>query len=420
VVGLALTAGTLRAQHAPAAATYLGNEITKVVQTEQDRFFLVKLDLALRAPAHRWYAVDVEFRLQQAQPLMLPHGKLLMRRWDNLFTPDQKSAVHWSDIRVDVDFSLLEQASNLPREQTFPIWVMGVLWDHANNRYVGSGWSARTALLVTTDAGGKISHAEPLDVLPQPMDPENQQATIPAERLRIATSHLQPREGVQAVGALSHDAAPRTLLRMDGRQARQPQSFGQCFNDLDSPQAAVELVHLQHPNAIVIRTREQWTAIESAVLAVPAARATRLVEPPGYGEYIEPFEGFGWRVNLLLLEPTPDGHGDVVYIRYIVSRDGMLGRDQTLCLQAPPRASQRRTAAELLYSRTVEAALRPDESDRIEPLLVGTGEEIRIPLCRGDSPAESRSDAEEVRPAPLRLDIGRADRTEDSRTASAR
>jgi hypothetical protein len=168
VVGLALTAGTLRAQHAPAAATYLGNEITKVVQTEQDRFFLVKLDLALRAPAHRWYAVDVEFRLQQAQPLMLPHGKLLMRRWDNLFTPDQKSAVHWSDIRVDVDFSLLEQASNLPREQTFPIWVMGVLWDHANNRYVGSGWSARTALLVTTDAGGKISHAEPLDVLPQP------------------------------------------------------------------------------------------------------------------------------------------------------------------------------------------------------------------------------------------------------------
>ncbi|MCD4824380.1 MAG: hypothetical protein K8S55_07225 [Phycisphaerae bacterium] len=137
---------------------YLRNDVVKIGKDAATGkgYFVIRSAVEITAPGNRWLALDVEFRLGQAIPLVRKNGKMLTRRWNNLFTPDTPSPARWTNCRLDVDFAELQAAENLPKGKTFTVWAMAVIWNYAEGKYVGSGWSAATPLTVTTDKAGKI------------------------------------------------------------------------------------------------------------------------------------------------------------------------------------------------------------------------------------------------------------------------
>ena len=241
----------------PVGVTYLQNEAFLPDQG----YVVVRSAFEVTGPPHRWIALDMEFRLSQAIPLIRSDGKVFMKRWNNLFLPETPHPVRWTDCRLDVDFREFEQAKNLPKGQTFVVWAMGLIYDHVAGKHIGSGWPVRVPLVMTTDANGKIQQAYS-PVISSIRYEYPSDTTISAWQANVHVNHLQPLPGLKAYRAVRNDgrvASPKGQLWT-------PADFGGAFGPIDSADKARELVQLMHPGALIVATREQYDA------AVTAAR----------------------------------------------------------------------------------------------------------------------------------------------------
>lgn len=384
--------------------TYLDNEVTKM---ERD-YIVIRSAVELDAPPGRWYALDVEFRLSRAQPLILPSGKLLVKRWNNLFTPHGPRPARWLDCRLDVDFSDLQAAENFPKGKTFVLWAMGLIYNWEERSYVGSGWDVRAPLLLTTDSNGTVISCKAPRLLPMDLlrlNPAWKQ-TLRTRKLRLDVEHLKPLPETRAV-MVARTAGPGVpVLAADDVQAWQPQGYGAFFGPIDTPEKARELLELQMPGHLVIQTRQQYQAILDTLKALGWARDRDLLaEPPTIGETITEIEGLGYRISQLSIDPlsTPDGPawGDVVYRDIYVTEDGRVGFDPVLCVQAPQRPPENATDWQQpapsdteTYTRAIDGVLGEDGYRILPERLVMTDDVVELAL-----PIEAPADIVDAAPS---------------------
>ncbi len=132
----------------------------------------------ITGPPSQWYGVF--FRLTGEPDPNLP-VRDIEKSWNNLFLPDS-GVGRWSDIRLSfrrAEFMLL-----LNRGQQTKIWATMSVYDHGAEKNIDGGAEARTALLVTTNADGKIVKVETaLESASQPASaPASGPASAPASQ----------------------------------------------------------------------------------------------------------------------------------------------------------------------------------------------------------------------------------------------
>ncbi|MBN1556066.1 MAG: hypothetical protein JXA11_15090 [Phycisphaerae bacterium] len=366
----------------PVTVEYLRND----VYTPEPGYVVVRSAFQVEGPPHRWVALDMEFRLSQAVPLIRPDGKVFMKRWNHLFLPEKPHPARWTDCRLDVDYEELETAKNLPRGKTFVVWVMGVLFDHAVEKHLGASWPTRTPLVLTTDDQGHIQNAySPVlnsILLDYPSD-----NTIDARRMKIRTVHLQPKRDVRAYRVSPRGASPETVLTEPEGQIWQPTCFGGAFAPIDSAEKAEELVLLRYPGGVVLRTREQYDAVIDAARKLgwkPEYFPQADPEFPGFR--ITPIEGLGWRVEALLIEPRGEGLGDVAALDYTIATDGREGLKRKVLLPGPGGEKQIPVRADV-YTTVVQSNLAGKGLEIISPRFQTTETIVKlsVPL---DTPPE--------------------------------
>jgi hypothetical protein len=405
-------------------ATYLDNEITK---NEQD-YFVLRTAVELDAPPGRWFALDVEFRLSRAEPLVLPSGKVLVKRWNNLFTPHDPRPTRWLDCRLDVDFDELETAENFPKGKSFVLWAMGLVYNWEQRSYVGSGWDVRAPLLLTTDSNGTVIRCKtprllPLDLLE--LNPAWKQS-ISARKARLDLSHLQLREGGLAALVAREDGSSIPVLAAEETQAWQPQGYGGFFQPIDSPAKARELLELQMPGHVIIQSRGQYQAILEAIKAVGWAQERDiLAEPPAIGETVTEIEGLGYRVSQLSIDPLPqarnDALGDIVYRDIYVTYDGRVGFAPVRCVRGPqlPPPDEKDTNWQQpapsdpeTYTQAIRGVLRNNEFRTLPNKFIATDETLKLPL-----PIEAPGDIVEARAPTVAAEPSPATQPAESRPA---
>lgn len=379
-------------------------------------YFVVRSAFEVEGPPHQWIALDMEFRLSQAVPLVQANGKILLKRWNTLFLPDTPRPVRWTDCRLDMDFRDLEKVKNLPQDKTFVVWVMGLVYDYATAKHIGSGWSVRAPLLLTTDQAGKILSARAPTLCPtqiQPLADAPDQA-IDVRQAEIRTKHLVPVSDIvseaRAYQAYPRQGPPVTVLTLPmGGQIWRRESIGRAFEAIDSAEKAEELVLMQHPGCVVLRTREQYAAVIEAVQTLGWAGKELL--PAGaetFGVTATPVEGLGWRVRALLIEPRAGQLGDLVAWDYYVCTDGRLGGTPAVLVRGPGQkhktpvgAGPYKAAIQTHLAREgylkIDARILPGETIKTLPLPVGKSAEAFLP--RADWPDAPRPAATVTLPA---------------------
>ncbi|MBN1942538.1 MAG: hypothetical protein JW849_04505 [Phycisphaerae bacterium] len=359
----------------PVAVSYLGNE----AYTPGPGYVVVRSAFEAAGPPHRWVALDVEFRLSQAVPLVRADGKMFLKRWNDLFLPESPRPARWTDCRLDVDFAELEKARNLPKGKTFVVWAMGLIFDYDLGKHIGSGWPVRVPLVLSTDEAGHIQAVltpvlKPI-LLVYPSD-----NTIDALRMDIRTRHLKPSAGVRAYRVGRRGETPGTVLAGPRGQIWRRSNFGGAFETINSAEKALELVELQHPGGVILRTRGQYDAVVNAArkLGWPAEDLPQTA-PEFPGPRITPIEGLGWRVEAILLEPRGDGLGDLAAWDYCVCSDGRLGWKRRMLLRGPG-GKAKAPVSEGVYSAAVLSDLGGLSPEIIPPRICLTDEMVKFPL----------------------------------------
>lgn len=369
---------------------YLDTEVTEIGQDDAGaKFFVVRGAFETTAPPHHWLELNFEFRLSQALPLLVEGQSPLMKRWNDLFTPDAPRPVRWTDCRRDVDFAELQAATNLPKGKSFVIWVMAVVRDYARGTLVGSGWDVRQPLLVETDDNGSIVDMQTVRLdTNHPMDIDSEGERLMVREMQLQTEFLSKPKGLLAYEAIDQKGNPVRILMVGTKQLWDPMDFGYALSPIETPEAARELVELLHPGATVLETREQYDAVVGAVRSAGERLRQSLREDPSIaGAVVSPVEGLGYKVRLLLLEPGPkDGSiGNVTQWTYYVTRDGRLGEERTVCIRGPqaagpqPEGWTRITPADAeIYSEAIRAVLEEDQTRRIADPFRSTGRNVAI------------------------------------------
>ncbi|NBB95477.1 MAG: hypothetical protein GVY16_07015 [Planctomycetes bacterium] len=401
--------------HEGPLANYLDNEVTKI---EED-YVIIRCAVEINAEPARWFALDVEFRLSQAEPLLLPSGKAVVKRWNNLFTPHGPRPTRWQDCRLDVDLADLQAAENLPKDKTFVLWAMGLLYNWKDRAYVGSGWPVRTPLLLTTDAGGTIVDVRAPRLLPADLLELNPawDQSIDVRQAKLKLDHLSVRDGTRACLVSRREGPALRVLAGPAGQAWTPSGYGRFVGPIDSAEKARELVELQLPGRVIIRTREQYDAVLAAVRKLGWVNDRDiLAEPPTVGDTVTTVEGLGWRLPLVTVEPSPAGKdwlGDIVFRDVYVSTDGRVGFQPLRLIRAPappidePGWTQIAPADPGDYTRALREALQPEGHRLAADRFVSTGEivSLKLPVAAPDdiisaTNAETPADVTDVSAAP--------------------
>jgi hypothetical protein len=164
--GLALLGpGTARAQQEAPRVRYLATQFLG----RQDGRLVVRGAFEVTGPPRRAYDVFFQLRLDEKTPLRFkafPYGTPW--KWGRVHSPPAARTARWDDCRVGIGLEYLRDATNLPRGQKTLLYAVCDVKDVAANKYLGSGWSTRAAVFVTTDAGGNVVRAEAPPVPPAP------------------------------------------------------------------------------------------------------------------------------------------------------------------------------------------------------------------------------------------------------------
>lgn len=410
VLSLLLIPGTLlRAEGETAlTVTYLENQLS----LPEPGYAVVRSAFEVEGPPHRWIALDVEFRLAQAIPLVRPDGKAFLKRWNDLFLPDSPRPVRWTDCRLEVDFRELEQTGNWPKEaKTFVVWAMGLVYDHAAGRHIGSGWSVRAPLVLTTDSSGRIQTVR-APSLPPILLLHPSQETIPARRMTIRTDALTPAAGVKAYQIFRRDGMQRIVLETPRGQIWRRQDYGGAFEAIDTEEKARELVLLRHGGGIILSRPDEYQAVlDTARQLGWPAKELPAAPPTSFGLRCTPVEGLGWQIDLLLVEARRDGLGDLAAWQYFVCFDGRVGAKRKILLRAPREGSAASVGREAYTAAVwshlprpefIASRFHPAEEIATLPLPAVLAKKDFLPMPASPAPSDAASRIVTTAPLPIR------------------
>ena len=292
----------------------------------------------------RWY--DVYFQVLSASNVAIrrPDGSAVNIRWGNIFPPENVEWARYSDVRIDIPIADLAGAG-LPKNARVLLWVQCDLFDQEAKAYVGGGWDVKAPLIVNTDEAGRPRSFESFETRPfdqAGLTGHHATARAAARKETLALRHLKPKDGASFVRTMGLRHEPYDVATLGERQALlTSDARGRFFGPIDSAEKAMELVQLAEPNAVVIKTPEQYQAIVEAMKKVPGwdpAKFLPVAQPAAYGAQVTSEPGLGWRVRMLIAWHHPYlrlGLRDVTYHDVRVATDGRMGVTETVCLRAP-------------------------------------------------------------------------------------
>ena len=219
------------------------------------------------SPAKR-YDVYFQIRLNKDTPLHLANNQELFKLWGSIFTPDEPA--RFTQCRHSFTYDEISAATNLPKGLNSTLFVVCDVYDPDAQKYVASGWDMAAPLFVTTDADGKITKAATAYARPHQPNMNDGTATIAAKQCELAAQHLKLKDGAALYRYVDIYGNPHTLVVKNPHQADLTNSNrGYFFGPIDTANKARELIAIEHPNEIIIKTPEQYAAIVKSLKAVP-------------------------------------------------------------------------------------------------------------------------------------------------------
>ena len=355
----------------------------------------VRAALEIAGPPHRWYDVVFGLCLDRSVPFRRRGGQPFDVDWGQLFTPANIANPRWTDCRVGLRLDELTEAGELPAGKRTIVWAVCRLFSYAEKRFLCDGWDARTPLILTTDAAGRIERVEFFHTEPFVTAADHPTARIKALAGRFRLEHLRCREGVEVDRAVRRSGEVCDIIRLGGRQADlRGGARGWFFGPIGSADQAGELIRLGYPGAVIIEQRQQFGRIVSALKAIGwKADHMPLPEPDCVGLTIAPEAPLGYRAAALMVDcaGSPPLLGSVVLRRFTVGQDGRIGVEEHTCIRGPAVRVRSAAAGGQLpagakeYDAAVRAALKIGAVPETIATTVVLGDTIRwIPCALGE------------------------------------
>lgn len=386
VVSLSLDAAAVE-------VNYLDTEVTH----PDPAYLLVRGAFEIVYHPQEWHAVYFQLRLDANTPLKEKDREGFVKLWNNVFTPENADPARYTDCRIAFNLKDIEAATNLPKGQRTILWVVCDIWDDRNDQYVGSGWSARAPVIVTTDADGKITKVDLFRTSPFSVKRNHYTDKINAKECELSLKHLKLNPGVKLYRALQIRLDSSDFLMLGDYQADlRSESRGYFFEPIDSPQKAAEVVAIGFPRAVIIETPEQYGLIKKALKAKAwKDEDIPVQEPPSYGLKVVEEPGLGYRVTALMIDHLDYyalGLRYIMYREFAVSPDGRIGMGtETVCIEAPqtpygagPGWTQRAPIDPEEYTKVLRLVLSPEGSRDIPGVIV-TDRRETVPCAAGQA-----------------------------------
>lgn len=372
---------------------------TQILRVD-DQHVGVRASFEIRNGPQKWFRVYFQVLRDEKTPLSQPDGKALLAQWADLFPPAEPANALYTDIRMPLPLKAIRSAAGgLPRGKQTVLWVVCAVWDAAERKFLGSGWPARAALLVTTDEAGKIVAMSDFNVdsaRPRPHDPE---AKIKARTCKLDTRHLSLHPGVALYKAAYADASKPAggqhfLIGADSQADLYSAHRGRFFGRIDTPKKALEFALLDWPGGILIKTAEQYREIAKALKSRGWPGPFLNEKPAFVGIDVTELSGLGYRVRATLIaqDPARTLLRGVVLLECNVSHDGRF-RHKVTELIRPPDLGPRTTPATpgepaiaieaKPYDELVRGLLTEIGSQRLPDYVVVTGDVATIPVYKG-------------------------------------
>lgn len=387
-VSLGQTASTDNTQLAvptKASVKYLSNEITSAAKDPESGgwYFVASSGFAYMGPANQWIRLDLEFRLSQAIPLVDSAGRMISKRWNILFTPEGQN-IRWTNCSLGVDAADLEAAENLPKGKSFAVWVMGAVWDYDQEQYLDSGWNVSTAVLITTDDNGKVTH---MQVLPkfEPIQIEsvhpNKGRKVKVRKINLNTKHLKLNENVTLfemdLGTDGNVNNTRRGALDDSRRIWDFQQLGTFLEPIDTPEKAEEFAKLLLSERKLI-TKKQYDAIAHAASTVDNKK---ILIPELHGLRITKIDGLGWQAEALCAVYRDSKFDNIENVRICIMENGRIARTNKnyLRISTPQDQSERMTNEQYKrYYSAISSVIHPAECEIVPSMIEQTGEIVTV------------------------------------------
>ncbi|MBI5723470.1 MAG: hypothetical protein HZA50_05890 [Planctomycetes bacterium] len=300
----------------------------------------------ITGPAHRWYEVRFQVLLSADKTLEFSDGRPMVLSWGNVFTPRNIASPQWTDCQFKVPAAYLNASTNLPKSARTVLFVTCELWDFAAQKYLGAGWNARAAAIVTTDAAGKVVKIDQFNTDQTVLLPSHPTESMEVRECRLDLKNLKLKPDAAAYRAVGVDAvAYDLLLSGELRCDIRGNSRGYFFQPADTAEKAGELAAMGYGGAVVIKTAEQFKSIVGALKAIGYRPGVEILQenPPALGFETLAEPQLGWRIKMLTIDKTPaGGFGNIVYRELCIGLDSTIGVRAMVCVKARDEGSAER------------------------------------------------------------------------------
>jgi hypothetical protein len=383
---------------APAATTrasvkYLATE----AQVRPDRSVVLRGAFEITGPPHAWYAVRFHLLRAADKPLLGEGSKPLVVSWHDLFTPQNVRTARWTDCRKVLPFAELRgRLPDLPPGGPTVVYVACAVHSRADEARLGDPWAARTPLVLTADAIGRLDNVETFNTNPLALERAHRTARIKGKACRLKLRYLALKRDVRLYAVYGLKGEARLRLIREGRLGYlSGDGRGDFFAPIDSAEEAKELAALPFGGDTVIKTAKQYAAIVAAAKRLGWEKGAYMpvTKPPAFGMTVTEIPPLGYRVRMLTLEAAGELVGSVYCRQINITSDGRMKTAETLCLQAPysgtsapPGWTQPLPAGPKRYSEAVRTVLTAEGAERVPQYVEVTDRTMTIPCAADDDP----------------------------------
>jgi hypothetical protein len=365
---------------------------------------VVRAGVELLAEGCQWFDVLFNVFDESGQPVKTADGKDFVRTWGKLFTPDgarRKGRARWSDIRLAITRRELEGIANLPKNATTTLMVTCEVYDPRQQQYISKGWSSRTPLYVTTDAGGTIIRVDTFfEDARQPEQFKGSQ-TATGRQIEFRLNHLKLKGGIKAgrLVDIKHNVMDLMVL---GRRwidfTWTSRGIGDFVEPIESPAQAMELAELLNPNAVILENEKQFLTVVSAARSLgysESIRGTFDPNPDQLAATVEEIPGRGYVVRMTVVKYRwHRAYGSVCQVELFIGRDGRVGDNTRVLIEAPPSESgmpagpmtaPRTPSHPAAWDKAIRESIQATGARAIAPKYVVTDTPVILPAPFGSA-----------------------------------
>lgn len=366
--------------------------------TEDQSRVIVRGAFEIIGQPQRWYHVYFQLRRDAETAFKDKDGKDFVRRWGEIFTPENVNMARYTDCRIGLPVAEIGSSPDLLWGKRMTLWAVCDVWDVEAKKYLGGGWPVRTPVLVTTDGVGNVQNVEFFYTPPFATYLKRNHAseTIAAKECALDLEHLTLKKGTGVARAVGqkHEVYDVLFSLTDGVQTEVRLSErGYFFGTINAPDQARELAQLAYPKSVIINTPNQYRAIVAALKNIGwTDQHIPVAEPKSYGVTVQEEPDLGYRVTMLLMDYNRylAGFQDVLLCEFCIAHDGRMDAEETVCIKGPesetsrpPGWTQPLPAGTAKYTDTIKAALLATETETIPNYVIVKDKKTRIP-CRTD------------------------------------